>query len=222
MMFHIEINVGAEANMERRAFLSSIAGMGAIYAMNIADPAQYIPSRVSKEKWAVLFGTWCGTARDAGIWISEGMRGIADIYDVRQKPDLKSYDHLIIGTAIHNGKGPKELEQYLQSFAADLKSKIRAYYVVCGSGGDRPSQQTQTAYIDNYLAKLCQTAAPVSRVFPGRITKILLSDEDFKALEAFHQRQNKPFDDYDHLERWECMAFGGAILAGGSVPAKKQ
>jgi menaquinone-dependent protoporphyrinogen IX oxidase len=208
--------------MERRTFLSGIASMGAIYAVNIADPAQYIPSRVSKEKWAVLFGTWCGTARDAGIWISEGMGGIADVYDVRQKPDLKSYDHLVIGTAIHNGKGPKELEEYLQSSTADLKGKIRAYYIVSGTGGDRPTQQTQTAYIDNYLAKLCQSAAPANRVFPGRITKALLSDADFKALEAFHKSQNKPFDDYDHLARWDCMEFGRTILASRSAPAKKQ
>lgn len=208
--------------MERRTFLSSVAGMGAIYAVNIADPAQYIPSRASKEKWAVLFGTWCGSARDAGIWISEGMGGIADVYDVRQKPDLKSYDNLIIGTAIHGGKVPKELEEYLQSSAAALKSKIRAYYVVCGSGADRPTAQTQTNYIDNYLAKLGQTTAPSNRVFPGRITKRLLSDADFKNLEAFHKSLNRPFDDYDHLARWDCMEFGRGILIARETPAKKQ
>lgn len=208
--------------MERRTFLSSIAGMGAIYAVNIADPAQFIAPKASKEKWAVLFGTWCGTARDAGIWISEGLGGIADVYDVRQKPDLKSYDHLVIGTAIHGGKGPKELEQYIQDSAAGLKSKIRAYYIVCGNGGDRPSPQTQTNYIDNYLAKLCQTSAPANRVFPGRITKALLSEADYKQLEPFFRNQGQAFEDYDHLYRWDCMAFGKSILAGRNASAKKQ
>jgi menaquinone-dependent protoporphyrinogen IX oxidase len=215
-------HIQTEAEMERRTFLSSIAGMGAVYAMNIADPAQYIPSKASKEKWAVLFGTWCGTARDAGIWISEGMGGIADVYDVRQKPDLKSYDHLVIGTAIHGGKGPKELEEYIKNSGADLKSKIRAYYAVCGNGGDRPNQQTQTNYIDNYLAKLCGTTAAANRVFPGRITKALLSEADYKQLEPFFKSLGQPFDDYDHLSRWDCMAFGRTILAGRSAPAKKQ
>jgi len=208
--------------MERRSFLGGIAGMGAVYALSVPAPAQYIPSRVSNEKWAVVFGTWCGSARDAGIWISEGMAGIAAVFDVRQKPDLKGYDHVIVGTAIHGGKGPKELEDYLQGSLADLKGKIRAYYAVCSSGGDRPGPQAQVAYIDNYLAKICQATAPANRVFPGRITKALLSDEDHKALEGFYKNQNRPFDDYDHLARWECMEFGRAILAARSAPAKKQ
>lgn len=207
--------------MERRTFLNGLAGVGAVYSMNALDPIQYIP-KPSKEKWAVLFGTWCGTARDAGIWISEGMGGIAAVFDARQKPDLKAYDHLIIGAAIHNGKGPKELEDIIQASVAEMKGKIRAFYVVCGSGGGQPGPQVQTMYIDNYLAKLCQTSAPANRIFPGRITKILLSDEDFKALEAFHKKQNRPFDDYDHLSRWECMEFGRQVLAARSAPAKKQ
>jgi len=206
--------------MERRTFLNGLAGMGAAYTLGALDPPQYMP-KASKEKWAIVFGTWCGTARDAGTWISEGMGGIAAVFDVRQKPDLKAFDHAIIGTAIHGNKAPKELEEYLQASQADLKDKVRAFYVVCGSGGDRPGPQVQTAYIDNYLAKLCQTTAPMNRAFPGRITKVLLSAEDYKALEAFHKSQNKPFDDYDHLARWECMEFGRQILANRSAPAKK-
>jgi menaquinone-dependent protoporphyrinogen IX oxidase len=203
--------------MERRTFLNGVAGLGAAYTMSGLGPVQYIP-KASNEKWAVLFGTWCGTARDAGVWISEGMGGIAAVFDARQKPDLKSYDHLIIGTAIHGGKGPKELEEHIQASMADIKGKIRAFYVVCGSGGGRPGPQAQTNYIDNYLAKLCQSSAPANRVFPGRITKILLSPEDYKALENFL----KPFENYDHLDRWECLEFGKQILAARSGAARKQ
>ncbi len=195
--------------------------MGAVVSMNALASPQFIPN-ASKEKWAILFGTWCGTARDAGVWISEGMGGIAAVFDVRQKPDLKSYEHLIMGTAIHGGKGPKELEDYINGSISDLKTKIRALYVVCGSGGDRPGLQAQTLFMDNYFAKLCQATGTMNRAFPGRITKALLSPEDYKALEAFHKSQNRPFDDYDHLCRWECMEFGRQILAARSAPAKKQ
>jgi hypothetical protein len=153
-------------------------------------------------------------ARDAGVWISEGMGGIASVFDCRQKPDLKAYDHLIIGTAIHGGKGPKDLEDLIQASIADIKNKIRAYYVVCGSGGDRPGPQAQARYIDDYLDKVCQTPAPANRAFPGRITKSLLSEEDAKVLERF--------TDYDHLARWECMEFGRQVLAARSAPPKKQ
>jgi len=187
--------------------------MGAAYSMSAVAFPQFVP-RPSKEKWAVFFGTWAGTARDAGMWISEGMGGIAAVFDARQKPDLKTYEHLIIGTAIHGGKGPKEFEDFIQANIADIKDKVRGYYIVCGNRGDRPGPQVHQMYIDNYLAKLCQSAALVSRVFPGRITKSLLSEEDAKVIERFPE--------YDHLARWECMEVGRQILAARSAPAKKQ
>jgi menaquinone-dependent protoporphyrinogen IX oxidase len=200
-----------EAYMERRSFLGGLAGVGAAYSMSAIASPQFTP-KPSTEKWAVIFGTWAGTARDAGIWISEGMGGIAAVFDARQKPDLKAYDHLVIGTAIHGGKGPKEFEDFIQANLADIKDKVKGYYIVCGNGGDRPGPQAQQMYIDNYLVKLCQTSAPVSRAFPGRITKSLLSEADAKVIERFSE--------YDHLSRWECMEIGKQILAK-SAPAKK-
>jgi menaquinone-dependent protoporphyrinogen IX oxidase len=202
--------------MERRTFLNGIAATGAAYSMNTLDPVQFFP-RSSAEKWAVIFGTWCGTARDAGMWISEGMGGIAAVFDARQKPDLKAYDHLIFGTAIHGGKGPQEFEDLIKANIDEVKSKTRAFYAVCGNRMDRPWVETQQMYIDNYLAKLCQVTAPANRVFPGRITKALLPEADVKRLEGVF----KPLDDYDHLSRWDCMMFGRQILAARNAPAKK-
>jgi len=205
-----------EDSMERRSFLNGIAGMGAAYSVAALEPVQFFP-KASAEKWAVIFGTWCGTARDAAMWISEGMGGIAAVFDARQKPDLKAYDHLIIGTAIHGGKGPNEFEEIIKANIDDVKSKVRAYYVVCGNRMDRPSAQTEQMYITGYLGKLCQASAPANRAFSGRITKALLSEADLKMLEGVF----KPLEDYDHLARWDCMMFGRQILASRSAPAKK-
>lgn len=202
-----------EVCMERRTFLNGLAGVGAVYSMSAVASPQFIPM-ASNEKWAVIFGTWAGTARDAGIWISEGMGGIAAVFDARQKPDTKAYDHLVIGTAIHGGKGPKEFEDFIQANIADIKTKVRGYYVVCGNGGDRPGPQAHERYIENYLVKLCQATASVSRAFPGRITKSLLSEADAKIIERFPE--------YDHLSRWECMEIGKQILAAQSRATKKQ
>lgn len=203
--------------MERRTFL---AGMSAAYPMSAAASSQFtaVPS---KEKWAVVFGTWCGSARDAGMWISEGMGGIAAVFDARQRPDLKAYDHLVIGTAIRDGKGSEEFENLIQANIGVVKARVRAYYAVCGNGGDRPWVATQQQYIDNYLAKLCQTPAPQNRIFPGRITKALLSESEAKMLEGFFKQMDIPFEDYDHLARWDCLQFGCAILRSRSAPAKK-
>jgi hypothetical protein len=127
--------------------------------------------------------------------------GIAAVFDARQKPDLRAYDHLNLGTAIRAGKGPKEFEDLIQVNISVVKAKVRAYYAVCGNQGDRPWVQTRQQYIDDYLVKLCQTSAPQKRIFSGRITKALLAESDIKMLEGFFKQMNIPFEDYDHLVR---------------------
>jgi hypothetical protein len=217
--------------MQRRAFLNlGLAGLGTTLAMAGPVP-QFIPYP-STEKWAILFGTWCGSARDASIWISEGMGGIATVIDIRQVPgvldpnietvrqqhpdlfdirpsslDPASYDHLIIGTAIHAGVGPSALDAYINKNADLLKNKVRGHFAVCGANGGTPGQTQITNYIDNYLARICKTTGLPRKVFAGRITKNLLSAAGFDP--------NLYGSEYDHLSplRADCMKLGKDILA---------
>ena len=83
--------------MERRDFFKlGLAGIGTVVLLKNAKALEYYPMP-SDKKWAVLFGTWCGSSRDAAIWISEGMGGIANVFDVRENPDLTGYDYIIVG-----------------------------------------------------------------------------------------------------------------------------
>jgi hypothetical protein len=220
--------------MQRRAFLNlGLASLGTTLATAIPVPAQYIPNPSSR-KWAILFGTWCGTARDASIWISDGMGGIATVMDIRQFPselsqnleavrtqypgifdirpasvDLSAYDHLIIGTAIHGGKGPQALEAYLSKNADRLKSKIRGLFIVCGNMGKQPGAAQVTSYIDGWLAPLCKVGSVYKKACGGRITKALMSDADYKQFGSFT-------GEYDNLSRTDCMSFGKQIYSANS------
>jgi menaquinone-dependent protoporphyrinogen IX oxidase len=199
--------------MERRTFLNiGVAGLGAL-AITKPAVAQFVPMP-SKEKWAILFGTWYGTARDASIWVSEGMGGIASVFDVRQVPaDLSSYDHLVIGTAIHGGKGPQALDAYLSSNAAALKGKIRGLFAVCGNIGKQPGPQQVKSYIDGYLAKACQVGSVPSRAFGGRVTKVLMPEGEYKSVADMYAKMGGPKEDFDNLSRVECMKLGAEILS---------
>ena len=201
--------------MQRRTFINlGIAGMGTALATASPIPLQFIP-KPSKEKWAILFGTWYGTSRDAGIWISEGMGGIAAVFDIRQVPaDLTSYDHLVIGTSIHGGKGPAALERYIEANIAKLQSKIKGLFACCGNAGRMPGPKQKQDYIDNYLAKLCRASSVPSKVFGGRITKVITAPEDYSVVENLYKRLNLPLDDYDNLSRPECLKLGKSILEG--------
>ena len=196
--------------MERRTFLKTIlAGGGATLFSSNTYALKLFPNP-DKQKWAVLFGSRYGSTRDASLWISEGMGWIADLFDARENPDLSSFDGIIIGSGIYLGKIDQPLENYLTKNAASLSKKIKALFVVCGAG-ENPRAQ---GYVD-VLAKSCQTKPPLAKVFPGRLTLKLLNAEDYKVQEDVAKRRNAAPEDYDRLQRKDCLKFGTEITAAG-------
>jgi len=224
--------------MERRTFLNiGLAGLGTTLAMANPVPLQFMPNP-SNKKWAILFGSWYGTGRDASIWISEGMGGIASVVDVRQIPaelnpnldavrkqhpdvfdigqapvDLGTYDYLVIGTAIHGGKGPQRLENYISKNIDRLQSKIRGLFVVCGNLGKPPGAQQVSAFIDGYLATICKTSSVPKKAFGGRVTKAVMPDAEYKSIVSMYSKMGGPAGDFDNLSRTECLQFGQDIYS---------
>lgn len=200
--------------MERRTFVNlGLTGLGTSLLMANAAAAQFIP-QPSKEKWAILFGTWYGTARDASVWVSEGMGGIASVFDIRQVPaDLASYDHLVIGTAIHSSKGPKNLDDYIARNIDKLQSKIRGLFVVCGNLGKMPGPQQTKDLVEGYLGKQCNVSGVPGRAFGGRITQSLMPEAEFKSIQDMYAKIGGPAGDWDNLNRMECLKLGKEILA---------
>lgn len=191
--------------MQRRTFLKvGLVSAGTIALPHVSYALKYYP-RPSEKKCAILYSTWCGSSRDAAVWISEGMGGIADVFDVRENPDLTAFDHLIVGGSIRYMKTSQQLQKYLQTHKSWLSKKVRGLFVVCGNMQRPVGQKEITTFIDNHLALLCDVQNVPSRVFLGRVTKCLLDPDAAKLLEHF--------DDYDNLKRSECLAFGREIVA---------
>jgi menaquinone-dependent protoporphyrinogen IX oxidase len=190
--------------MERRQFFKfGIAGMGTVALANNLWALKYYPMP-SEKRWAVVYGTWCGSSRDAAVWISEGMGGIADVFDVRENPDLKGFDRIIIGGSIRGGITSKALQEYITANKEWLREKVRGFFAVCGNMRRPVGPQQTTTFIDNHLAKLCEIDNVPSKVFLGRITKSLMDPQTAKIMGNM--------EDYDNLKRSECMAFGREIL----------
>ncbi|MBN2030042.1 hypothetical protein JW824_07315 [bacterium] len=190
--------------MERRTFFQlGLTGIGAVAVANKAWALKYYPNP-SDKKWAILYGTWCGTARDAGVWISEGMGGIADVFDVRENPDLSGFDHLVIGGAIRSGQVSPQLQEYLKTNREWLKEKVRGLYIVCGNMQQPVTPELVKQHIDNHLAPLCGVDNVSANVFLGRVTPRLLEPEVREMMSQFGE--------YDNLKRADCMALGQKIL----------
>jgi menaquinone-dependent protoporphyrinogen IX oxidase len=193
--------------MKKREFLKlGLLSLSAMTISNKLSALEYYPNK-SDKKWAVLFGTWCGSSRDAAIWISEGMDGIANVFDVREDPDLSAYDYIVVGGSIRGGQVRDLLQEYLQKNREKLSNKIRGLFAVCGNRMQPVTPELTTAFIDDHLAELCGVTHEVpSKVFLGRITYGLLDEESREMIQGFDMPE------YDNLKREECMAFGKEIL----------
>ena len=170
-----------------------------------AHSLEYYPMP-SDKKWAILYGTWCGSARDAAVWISEGMDGIANVFDVRENPDLSKYDNIIVGGAIRAERTSAELQEYLSGNKEILKNRIRGYFAVCGNMMQPVGPEQTAGFIDNHLAQICGTGNLPSKVFLGRITFGLMEPDIRKQMQ-----QMPGIKEYDNLQRPECMAFGKEV-----------
>ncbi len=190
--------------MQRRSFLT-LGLTGVLTALDgKAWALKYFP-RPSNKKWAVVYGTWCGTARDAGLWIAEGLEGIADVFDIREQPDLKGFDHLVIGSAVRNFRIHPGVKKYLEENQGWLKNKVRGLFAVCHNMGRPPGPRQVERYLQNQMARILGLEGLPQRVFPGRITKALLEEEVLPMMESF--------EDCDYLKRADCLAFGKEILS---------
>ena len=191
--------------MKKRQFLKAgVLGLGALALPKKVEALEFYPTVTNKD-WAVLYGTWCGSSRDAGVWISEGMNGIANVFDVRENPNLSGYKYIIIGGAIRAGKVSDELAGYIEKHQSALHGKIRGLFAVCGNRMEPVKPEQVTELIDNHLAMLCGVSGVPSQVFLGRVTYGLMDEESRKLLQGF----NMP--EYDNLKRVDCMAFGKKV-----------
>ncbi|MBO8130386.1 MAG: hypothetical protein H0Z29_02585 [Candidatus Marinimicrobia bacterium] len=119
--------------MKRRDFFKWLSfSTGFFFITKGVKGLEYYPNP-SDKKWAILYSTWCGTARDAAVWISEGMGGIANVFDIREEVNLNPYDHIIVGGAIRYGRTSDRLEKYLRENSDWLSKKLCGLFVVCGN-----------------------------------------------------------------------------------------
>ncbi|MDI9612807.1 MAG: flavodoxin domain-containing protein [Acidobacteriota bacterium] len=189
--------------MDRKTFLKFGLAGAFLSVVPKAWALKYYPNP-SDKKWAVLYATWCGTSRDAAVWISEGMGGIADVFDVRENPDLSGFDHIVVGSSIRSFTIHPQMEKYLKENQAVLKGKVRGFFAAANNRGVPPGPQEHTNYIDNILAKLCPAGKVPGKVFPGRVTKELVAPAQRVMISSY--------PDNDNLKRADCMAFGREIL----------
>jgi len=192
--------------MNKRDFLKTgLIAAGAFMIPGKSKALEYFPTTGNAE-WAILYGTWCGSSRDASVWISEGMDGIANVFDVKENPDLSKYKYLVIGGSIRAGETPKELQEYLVRHKGDIQDKIKGLFAVCGNMKRPVTPELYPKFFDEHLSKLSGASKVPTKIFLGRITYGLMEPSVRDQMRSFNS------EEYDNLKRRECMDFGKEIL----------
>ena len=193
--------------MKKRDFLKAgLLSVGALMLPRKGMALEFYPMP-SDKKWAVLFGTWCGTARDAGVWISEGMDGIAQVYDVRENPDLSGYENIVVGSAIRSNEIHPLLKDYLERNRGIIEGKVRGLFAVCGNMMQPVEKEQYDAFIVYQLSPLTGAFDVPARVFLGRITWGLMEPDVRERMQQY-----PGMVEYDNLKRPECLQFGREVL----------
>jgi len=186
--------------------ISSIAllvGLGCGLAV-FAAPA---PAQGQKGVVIVYASRYGSTAKTAE-WIAEGLAGKATVVSAGEAADLSGYEKIVLGSGIYYDNIHADMVAFLEKQRTELKDKIIALFVVCGTPPDQAGP-----YLEMFAEK-CQAKPLLARAFNGWMKKELLSAEDYKGLEAYYKGAGYPFEDYDQTDKAKCLEFGKEILAG--------
>ncbi|MBN2036698.1 MAG: hypothetical protein JW768_08165 [Chitinispirillaceae bacterium] len=180
--------------MDRRDLLK--AGVAGIGAMVFTSPVRAVERLMAPGKtWAVLYGTECGSSRDAANWINEGLGGIADVLDVATGPDVGDYENVIIGGPIQAGQLINPVKSFITNNKAVLQPKIQGLFTLCGNSGNPTISESRVkSYLTDQIVQLSGVADKPAKLFPGRSTP------DCGGMT------------YDNLKQADCEAFGREVL----------
>ena len=153
----------------------------------------------------ILYGSRYGATEQTARWIAEGMGQEADVWAVKEAADLSGYKFIILGSGIYYGQLQQDMTAFLTTRKDEIKDKVLALFVVCGRGAGG------TNYLDAFSQALGRTPG-LTKAFGGWMKKESLSPQDYKALEVFYSRSNRPFENNDHTNKEACLEFGREIL----------
>ena len=84
-------------------------------------------------KIAIIYTTKGGTTRECAELLAKELNTQdVDVYDMDEKPDVQSYDTIVIGFPIRGARPAKKAKRYINENEKVLLEKRVAYYMCCG------------------------------------------------------------------------------------------
>ena len=197
--------------INRRKFLklSSNIALASVAAFNFGCSIEPL---VKEKKVALIYATRYGATKDTAEWIEEGIGrkiDLLNIEDISFSQTVKKYDLFIIGSGVWIDGVHKDMLQFLEVHKTELKGKIVASFILCGTTGeDIKGEERIEQYFSKFHSSLDEKP-PLNEKFGGRIIIDKLNEKDRKMLEMFYKKVLKrEFVSWDRTEPEKARLFG--------------
>jgi len=151
------------------------------------------------KKWAIVYGSKCGSTKEYAGFINEGLGGIAEVIDIEKTtPKIDDYEFFIIGGWRNaNDVMPNKIPSFVKNNKAALKDKVKGMFVVLGNNGTPELNPDMTTFLKNSLITPAGVNESLGKVFFGR---------SVKSCNGFAK-------EYDNVNKDDGVAFGKKILS---------
>lgn len=191
--------------MKRRDLLKTgIAGISTLaFAPATHAVESYLKASAAK-KWAIVYGSQCGSTKEYAEFINEGLGGIADIIDIEKTtPKIEDYDFFIIGGwRSGNNVMPAKIPNFIKNNKSALKDKIKGMFAVVGNQGNPTLKPEMTTFLKNTLITPAGVNENMGKIFFGRY------NPDCGKLGG---------NPYDNVKKEDGVDFGNKILADNNT-----
>ncbi len=165
---------------------------------------------------ALLYATRYGATKDTANWIAEGIDRDIDLLNIEEvslEDIANKYDYFIIGSGVWIDGVHKDLLIFLQNNKEELKGKIIASFILCGTTAkDVQGEARIEQYFHKFHASLDEEPQ-LSQYFGGRMIINKLNEKDRKLLQHFYKKVLKrEFVSWDRTQPKEAKLFGRAVL----------
>jgi hypothetical protein len=220
--------------MDRRNFCKlGATGLGALALSSQASALEKVVSSPAK-KWAIVYGSQCGTTKKYADAINEGLGGIATVVDIATTtPKISDYEFFIIGgwrnaTAVK----PDSIPNFIKNNKTTLQNKIKGLFVVLGNNGIveiTPEMKTflkstliTPAAIDENRGKIFFGDSPVCASYPDKYKNFNKDDGIAFGKKILSENQTGIFHFPSELNREIalscCSGFTGRSTIKYSIP----
>jgi menaquinone-dependent protoporphyrinogen IX oxidase len=186
--------------MFRRVFCK--LGATGLVSMAISKRIQALEKAVSApaKKWAIVYGSGCGTTKKYADAINEGLGGIADVINIETTtPKADDYEFFIIGGWRNASKVlPDKIPNFIKNNKSALQNKIKGLFLVLGNNGVVEITPDMKTFLKSSLITPAGANENVGKIFFG----------DYPTCSM-----NPSPNPYKNFNKDDGIAFGEKILS---------